>query len=104
MRVAQKLYRAGKFEEQAGDKLTGTGATLVLGFGSKNILADGIYNQIKSEHPSADILLCSTAGEIYDEMVFDDSLSLLIIEFEKTNIKTARLNINGFADSYEAGK
>ena len=104
MRVAQKLYRSGKFVEQAGDKLTGEGATLVLGFGSKDILADGVYHQIKAAYPTADILLCSTAGEIYDEMVFDDTLSLVVIEFEKTRIKTARLNIKGFADSYEAGK
>lgn len=104
MRVAQKLYRDGKFIEEAGDKLSGEGAVLVLGFGSKAILLEGIYSTLRINYPNADILLSSTAGEIYDDMVFDDTLSLIIIEFEKTAIKTASINIGDFANDIEAGK
>jgi hypothetical protein len=104
MRVAQKLYRAGKFIEEGGDQLTGEGNVLVLGFGSKNILMDGVYSSLEADYPRADILLCSTAGEIYDDLVFDDTLSLTIIEFEKTSIKTVSINIGDFATDFEAGK
>src|ERR1700749_1758277 len=104
MRVAQKLYKDGKFIEEAGDKLTGEGSVLVLGFVGKAILLSDIYSNLKINYPNADILLCSTAGEIYDDMAFDETLSLIIIEFEKTSINTASINIGDFANDFEAGK
>ena len=87
MKVAQKLYKNGTFISEDGDKLTGHDNTLVLGFGDKNVLLDDdIYSKLKNIYPSADIVTCSTSGEIYDNAVSDDTVSIVAIEFEKTNI------------------
>jgi hypothetical protein len=47
--------------------------------------------------------MCSTAGEIFDQEVLDDSLSVMAIEFEKTHISSACVNIDSYGSSYEAG-
>jgi len=78
---------------------------LVLGFcGKELLLSDNIYGKLRIDYPAADILLCSTSGEIYDAAVYDDSASIVAIEFEKTGIKTVSININDMPDSFEAGK
>src|SRR3982751_3075067 len=105
MRVAQKLYKDGEFGAQTGDLITGKGAILVLGFGSKNILLeDDIYNKLNIIYPDANIVLCSTAGEIYDDVVYDNSVSIVIMEFEETLIKTSCVNISEGPNSFETGK
>jgi hypothetical protein len=77
----------------------------VLVFASKEILSKlNIYDSLKIEYPKADILLNSTAGEIIDTEVNDDTISLTAILFEKTTLKTAYINIDEVNNSYEAGK
>lgn len=79
-------------------------ATLVLCFGSKAMLkVDTIYSTIQSKFPSSQIALCSTSGEIYQEGVFNDTLVAVALQFEKTTIEAARVNINDYQDSYGAG-
>jgi len=106
MLVEQVLYKDGKFSRnKASDTLMHTSNTLVLGFGEKKVLMDeGIYESLSKQYTDADIVLCSTSGEIYDEMVIENSVSVVAIEFEKTSFKTVTLNISSFPDSFEAGK
>src|SRR5476651_997222 len=95
MKVAQKLYKNGLYHKQHGDELTGKGAVLVLAFGGKKVLeADAIHYKLKIDYPGAEIILCSTSGEIFDDVVYDDTVSILIMEFEKTPLKTTSININ----------
>jgi len=77
----------------------------VLGFGTKDLLLDDtFYNGLYQQYPDSAIVLCSTAGEIYDQQVADNSVSVTAIEFEKTIIKTMSVNIDDFNNnSYEAG-
>ncbi len=106
MLVEQVLYKDGKFSRnKASDTLMHHSNTLVLGFGEKNVLLDeGIYESLSKQYTDADIVLCSTSGEIYDEMVIENSVSVVAIEFQKTSFKTVTLNISNFSDSFEAGK
>ncbi len=105
MRVAQQLYRNGKFTDKTGDELTDKGIQLILGFGAKQLLEHiDFYGMLKNDYPFANIILCSTAGEIYDTEVFDDTLSLVIMEFEKTTLQTVSINIKDQAGSFEAGE
>jgi hypothetical protein len=78
---------------------------LVLGFGNKNVLSsDGIYQKLHQQYPVADIVLCSTAGEIFDNKVLENSVSVTAIAFDKTAIKTVAVNISDYNnDSFEAG-
>jgi len=105
MRAAQKLYKNGSYDNQHGDELTGNGAVLVLAFGGKGVLeTDSIYSQLKADHPGAEIVICSTSGEIFDDAVYDDTASVVIMEFEKTQLRSAKININSALNSFEAGK
>lgn len=105
MKVSQKLYQNGNVAQEKGDILNNDKVNLVLGFGSKPLLEkDDFYKIVKADCPQADIVLCSTAGEIYDDTVFDNTLSLIAIEFDHTTTKTISLNINDELNSFEAGK
>lgn len=106
MKVTQLLFKDQSFfvngKDEVKDPLT---ANLILGFGSKRLVAEGHLNKYLTEkYPSAEIVLSSTAGEIAYNSVYDDSAVIIIISFEKTVIKTASLNIDDFNDSFELGK
>jgi hypothetical protein len=79
-------------------------ATLVLCFGSKAMLeVDTIYTTIQSKFPAAQIALCSTSGEIYQERVLNDSLVAVALQFEKTKIEATTVNIKDYNNGYSAG-
>ena len=80
-------------------------AGLVLVFGDRGLIeAKDIAEKFKKGYPKAKIVFCSTAGEILNTEVTDNTLSVTAIEFEKTQIKTSLSNIADFKDSYSAGK
>ena len=103
------LIKSAVGSQFAASKSTGEvndgNVQLVLGFGAKNLLAAGnFYSTLHQQYPAAAIVLCSTAGEIFDRKVMDDSITVTAIEFEKTSIKTAVINIDDYnLDSYAAG-
>lgn len=78
-------------------------ASLVLCFASKAILGQaGIYDTVKAKFPSAHIAMCSTAGEIYNEEVLDNSFVALAIQFEKTVTEAYSVNIKEYNNTYAA--
>ncbi|UEG48668.1 FIST C-terminal domain-containing protein [Ferruginibacter lapsinanis] len=78
-------------------------AQLVLSFGGKEQLKDkNIYAALKEQFPVAQISMCSTAGEIYHDAVLDNAIIAIALEFEKTAIHTASINISNCACSYDA--
>ena len=106
MRVACYSYVGRQFNKQENGREPDSQKTqLVLGFGAKSVLAEEpVYDQLREKFPIADIVLCSTAGEIFDKKVVDGTVSVVAIELEKTIIKTAAVNIGDYeSDSYEAG-
>jgi hypothetical protein len=105
MKVASYLYKNNKVETSINHEgIDQLKCQLVLGFGSKELLLNEIaYNDLRKIFPNANIAMCSTAGEIYENEVLDDSLSVLAIEFEKTCISSASVNIDSYSSSYEAG-
>jgi hypothetical protein len=106
MKIEQK-----KFSKTTGwETLKNTGfdnnlCNFVLAFGSTDLLEDtSIYETIRKNYPKADILMNSTAGEIYNTQVNDDTISVTAVYFEKTKIKTAAVQIEELKDSLEAGR
>jgi len=80
-------------------------ASLVLCFADKNRLQESnLYAILQPKFPKADIILVSTAGEICDTTVTEESVSVISMEFNKTQICTTTVNITAFENSYEAGK
>src|SRR4051812_7303898 len=77
---------------------------LVLAFGGgEEITNPAAYDFLKMEFPNADIVIGSTAGEILDESVYDNTIVVTAIVFEKTHLKSASLNMSDCISSYEAG-
>ena len=80
-------------------------AQLVIVFGSGDLAsATQNYEKIKSYYPNADIVSCSTAGEIIGDEVFDDTLIVTAIQFEKATIRSIKTSVHEHADSFETGK
>ena len=79
-------------------------AQLVLVFASKEACdrAD-LLDELAGAYPRAEIIGCSTAGEIFDTQVTDDSLSFAAIDFAGTSIRCARVQIDGPEESFAAG-
>jgi hypothetical protein len=78
-------------------------AQLVLCFAGKEELSNhSVYRDLSLQFPKADIVMCSTAGEIYQQRVLDNSIVGVAFEFEHTRIEVTSVNIQQFANSYEA--
>jgi hypothetical protein len=79
-------------------------AHLVLCFAAKEILKDkNTCLQLKKEFPRSEITFCSTAGEIFMDTVKDDTIVIVAMEFEKTTIHAASIDIKDFENSHDAG-
>lgn len=106
MKVFTTSYRNGLFTPGPGKAdIDNEKVQLVLGFGTRQILIEeDIYGKLLSMYPVADILLASTAGEIFNDCVLDNTVAVTAIEFEHTWVHAASVNIadhNG--NSREAG-
>ena len=85
-------------------ELNAANSQLVLVFGSsEGIVSPDIYGYLRSTYPDADIVFSSTAGEILDDSVFDDSVVVTAIEFEKTSIRSVKTSIDRHSNSFETG-
>jgi hypothetical protein len=107
MKTAIFSYQPGDCRAHPGnDPIDPSKVNLVMAMGEKAMIAPaGFYERLRREYPLAEIVLCSTAGEIFDDGVQDGSASVTAVEFEKTSVRSARVNIEDFNGcSYEAGK
>jgi hypothetical protein len=78
---------------------------LVLAFGSRDLLSDADrFSELASLFPDSHIITCSTAGEILNTTVTDESLVVTAIEFEKTILHVSEIHIESFRDSTAAGE
>ena len=78
---------------------------LVLAFGASGLVnSPEIFNHIKNTFPSAEIVSASTSGEILGDNVFDETVVVTAIEFEKTIIKAVTTNFSDHVNSFEVGK
>jgi hypothetical protein len=106
MKVATTLYKDNSFIEGKNEaNLNFEKAQLVLGFGSRALISDpSSFEKIKNRYPNSEILLCSSAGEIYNTEVMDHTISIVAISFSSTTLKTSEVDIDQFSSSFEAGK
>lgn len=78
---------------------------LVFAFGSRGVFEDAsLVGELASAYPGAEIIGCSTAGEIFGTQVTDDSLVSTAISFDGTTVRCARVTIDDPAQSFEAGR
>ncbi len=104
MKIEQNRWtKASGWEKKLAEKLENS-AQLVLLFGGVAVLKEQKrIDDVKKAYPKAQIMGCSTAGEIYGTEITDDSLVLTAVNFEHTNIKTGCAEIEKGKSSFEAG-
>ncbi|MFI0490699.1 FIST signal transduction protein [Flavobacterium sp.] len=106
MKIASTLYKDHSFcKNKNEENLKFEEAQLVIGFGSSDLVSqEKSFSAIKNKFPNAEIALCSSAGEIYENDVLDDTISIVALQFQSTSLKTSGINIQDFPSSFEAGK
>ena len=78
-------------------------ANLVLVFGSVKRFIDGkLQVFLQARYPSAQIIGCTTSGEINQSGVFDDSIQITAIVWEKTVQRVAQTKMINMQSSFEA--
>ena len=78
-------------------------ANLVLVFGSVKRFTEGkLQAFLKLRYPSAQVVGCTTSGEISPNGVFDDSIQITAVQWEKTIQRVAQIKMTGMQNSFEA--
>lgn len=105
MKATLYKYAANQWLSQAGQAITDYDkCQLVICFGGKEVFPQvDVHSQLKSIFKNAEITLCSTAGEIYQETVLEQSLVAVALQFDKSSIATSSVNIKDYQNSYDAG-
>src|SRR5690349_7905504 len=105
MKTEQRTWTKARGWTILSDRNLKDSAQLVFAFGSTAVLADSShYEEVKAFYPSAHIVMCSTAGEIIDRNVVDDSVSITALHFDTTTIAVAHVDIAEASQSREVGK
>lgn len=106
MKLNQSVYKGQTWEflsETPG--FLADHAQLVLAFGERFLLEKAeLYNELRARFPQGDIVINSTAGEIYQDKVHDHSVIVTAIEFEKTRVRAVQIDIQKHTESYQAGE
>lgn len=97
MKVCNYQIIDNQFVKESTNLINEETVNLVLTFSSKKHLENPkTYQTIKSKFPKAEIVLCSTAGEILQDNVVDNAIVITALEFEKTEIASSSVNISNY--------
>lgn len=106
MKLSQASYTGQTwtpFTEASG--FSASRAQLVFAFGERRLLETlPVYDHLRERFPVADIVINSTSGEIYNDRVWDDSIAVTAIEFEKTTVRTRQISIADHTESSRVGE
>ncbi|TDB65233.1 FIST signal transduction protein [Arundinibacter roseus] len=102
MRTQQVVYRNQEWEVlSTPTDFSADSAQLVLAFGERHCLEECLpYAFLREKYPQAEIVINSTAGEIYNDTVNDYTIIVTAIQFQKTQVKAVQYQIQ---DHYESG-
>lgn len=79
--------------------------TLILAFAAPGFERESApIAEIAKRYPKSKMIGCSTAGEIENTKIMDDSITFAIMQFEKTKIQTIIKTLDGNQDSFAVGK
>jgi hypothetical protein len=105
MKTLQLKFTLNKGWEKLNNSLENFEADLIFAFGSTQLIKEGsALAELKEQHPKAIFMGGSSAGEIYDVYVLDDTIIATLVKFEKTKIRQVSKWISEVADSFQVGK
>ncbi len=85
------------------DAAMDTDQSLIVVFGASRIDVTAPIQALRARFPRSTIVGCSTAGEIHQTRVHDESIAALMIQLERSRLRTATAPLDGSGSSYEAG-
>lgn len=105
MRINQHHYLNGEWKDYSLDSsLIASNCQLAFAFGSPALIVKPeMYRHLRALYPAADIIFASTAGEIIDDNVYDNSIVVTAIEFERTQVHCVNTHIARHSNSFECG-
>jgi hypothetical protein len=78
--------------------------TLVIAFAAASIAArPALMIELAAAYPRSAMIGCSTAGEIDQTQIRDESVTVAVVQFERTRVRQAEARIETLADAYAAG-
>jgi len=105
MKLEQNVWMENQGWKDGLKQELGESAQLVLLFGGTEVLSHAKWlEELKQAYPRAHLFGCSTAGEICDTRIFDDSLVSTAIHFEATEIALCQVRVDDVAGSEAAGE
>lgn len=104
MKIAQYHFTEKKEWAQTG----GTEAispSLLIVFGQRQVIESSeAIGQLRQKFPEAQMIGCSTSGEILEAKVYDGTVTATAIQFENTQVVSHQLVIDNTDESYDAGR
>lgn len=105
MKTEQRIYSETDCWVIKSDNRLGNLAQLVFLFGNRELLKKQQHiRYIREAYPLAQIVGCSTSGEIYQEEVLNQNIVVTAVWFENTRIEIAKEIIHSMDDSFSVGE
>jgi hypothetical protein len=105
MKIKQQLFLNDKWKDrEETNGFDNSKCQIVLAFCGKDKLNKTNIRAIKGNYPNAKVISATTAGEVLGDELYEDSIVLTAIEFEKTETKVIFANIKSCTDSLSLGK
>jgi hypothetical protein len=105
MKTEQSIYSESQNWIKKTENNLGAIAQLVFLFGNRELLKkQNLIDDVRKAYPIAQLVGCSTSGEIYQEVVFENNIICTAVWFEKTSIEIAVEHIDSMEDSFSIGE
>lgn len=80
-------------------------STVVFVFGAPKFVGEGtVFEALKAAYPKSVLVGCSSSGEIFGNQIYDDSLSVAIVQFRHSRIASTAIAIKDAAESFRVGE
>lgn len=97
MKVFQSIYQHAQWQTPL---TVNEQAQLVMMFGNRDNFYDASFRENLIKHfPNADLVACTTSGEIQEQSIYDESVCLSALTFEKSKVKVVSDIVSNHSDS-----
>jgi len=97
------LYNEGNWNKILNSSLDSENSLVVIFGCSRMTKAIQGFDEIVSTFSNSVIIGCSTSGEIYEDELYENSLSVVVMRFEKTKLKLSVVEIDDTKQSFHIG-
>lgn len=105
MKTEQTIYTESKGWSKKSDNKLGQLAQLVLVFGKRELLVlQQHFDYIQKLYPNAEVVGCSTSGDICGEEIYNNSIVCTAVQFDKTTLRIVSEEVTKMDDSFRIGQ